>query len=114
MVGFTGVNCKIPFTYWNTVLIKCYGRDTLNKTSYSPPQAPVGFPGGSVVNNLPVNIGYIGYASSVPESGRSPEGGNGNPLQSSGLENPMHRAAWQSTVYGVTKNQMQLSMHACT
>ena len=31
---------------------------------------------------------------SVPGSGRSPGGGNGNPLQSSCLENPMDREAW--------------------
>ena len=29
--------------------------------------------------------------------------GNGNPLQYSGLENPMDRGAWQATVYGVAK-----------
>ena len=44
-----------------------------------------GFPGGSVVKKLPANSGDVG---SIPESGRSPEGGNGNPLQYSCLENP--------------------------
>ena len=29
--------------------------------------------------------------------------GNGNPLQYSGLENPMDRGAWQATVCGVTR-----------
>ena len=37
------------------------------------------------------------------------EKGTGYPLQYSGLENPMDRAAWQGTVYGVTKNQTRLS-----
>ena len=36
--------------------------------------------------------------SSIPEAGRSPGGGNGNPLQYSCLENPMDREAWQATV----------------
>ena len=36
-----------------------------------------GFPGGSVVKNLPANAGDMG---SIPESGRSPGAGNGNPL----------------------------------
>ena len=36
-----------------------------------------GFPGGSAVKNLPTNAGDAG---SIPESGRSPEEGNGNPL----------------------------------
>ena len=39
---------------------------------------------------------------SNPESGRSPRGGHGNPLQYSCLENPMDRGAWLVTVYGVT------------
>ena len=37
-----------------------------------------GFPGGSVIKNLPANAGDI---SSIPESGRSLGEGNGNPLQ---------------------------------
>ena len=41
----------------------------------------MGFPGGSVVNNLPANAGVSGDASFIPGSGRSPGGGNGNPLQ---------------------------------
>jgi len=35
--------------------------------------------------------------------GRSPAGGNGNPLQYSSLGTPMDRGAWQATVHGVTK-----------
>ena len=45
-------------------------------------------PGGSVVENPPDNAGDAG---SIPESGRSPGGGNGNPLQYSCLENPKDR-----------------------
>ena len=41
----------------------------------------------------------------IPGSGRSPGGGNGNPLQYSCLENSMDRGAWLSTVHGVTKSQ---------
>jgi len=37
----------------------------------------MGFPGGTVVKKLPANSGDTG---SIPGSGRSPEGGNGNPL----------------------------------
>ena len=46
------------------------------------------FPGGSVVKNLPANVGLI------PGSGRSLGGGTGYPLQSSCLGNPMNRGAW--------------------
>ena len=50
----------------------------------------------------PVDMG------SIPGSGRSPEEGNGNPLQYSCLENPMDREAWQVTVHGVTESWTQL------
>ena len=59
-----------------------------------------GFLGGSVLKYPPVNAGDVG---SIPGFGRSPGGGNGNPLQCSCLENPMDRGAWQATVQGVTK-----------
>ena len=36
--------------------------------------------------------------------GRSPGGGQGNPLQCSCLENPMDRGAWWATVHGVAKS----------
>ena len=42
-------------------------------------------PGGSVVKNLPVNVGDTGEACSIPELGRSSAEGNGNPLQYSCL-----------------------------
>ena len=58
----------------------------------------IGFPGGSVVKNPPANAGDTGL---IPELGRSPGEGNGNPLQYSCLENPMVRKAWQATVYEV-------------
>ena len=45
----------------------------------------------------------------IPGLGRSPGEGNGNPLQYSGLENPMDRGAWRATVHGVTKSQTRLS-----
>ena len=60
----------------------------------------VGFPGGSVVKNLPASAGNSG---SIPRSGRSPGEGNGNPLQYSCMENPIDRGAWQATVHGVAK-----------
>ena len=46
----------------------------------------LGFPGGSVVKNLPANAGDLG---SVPGSGGFLGRGNGNPLQCSCLGNPM-------------------------
>ena len=43
----------------------------------------------SMVKNLPASGGDTGDMGLIPGSGRSPGGGNGNPLQYSSLENPM-------------------------
>ena len=69
----------------------------------------LGFPGGSVVKNPPVNGGDVGL---IPGLGISPGGGKDNPLLYSYLENPMAREAWWASVYGVAKSQTQLS--TCT
>ena len=61
----------------------------------------MGFPGGSVAKNLPVNAGDEGL---IPGLGRSLEEGNGNPLQYSCLENPTDRGAWWATVHGVEES----------
>ena len=50
----------------------------------------LGFPGGSVVKNTPVNAGVH---VSIPMLGRSPGEGNDNLLQYSFLGNPMDRGA---------------------
>ena len=59
-----------------------------------------------MVKNLPANAGD---AALIPESGRSPEEGSGNPLQYSCLGNSMDRGAWRGTVHGITKSQAQLN-----
>ena len=51
----------------------------------------LGFPGGAVVKNLPTSTGDSRDMGSIPLSGRSPGGGNGNPLQYSCLKNSMDR-----------------------
>ena len=53
-----------------------------------------GFPRDSGVNNPPASAGDAGDMGSIPGSGRSPGGGNGNLLQYSCLENSMDRGAW--------------------
>ena len=63
----------------------------------------MGFPGGTVVKNLPANAGDARDVGSIPGSGRSPGRENGSPLQYSCLENFMDRGAWQATVHGVAK-----------
>ena len=61
---------------------------------------------------LPANAGDTGDVGMIPGSGRSPGGGNGNPLQYSYLENSKDRGAWWAIVHGVAKSWIQLSMHA--
>ena len=57
--------------------------------------------------NLPANAGE---RSLIPGLGRSPEVGNGNPLQYSCLENSMDREAWWATVHGAAKSQIKLNI----
>ena len=52
---------------------------------------------------------HAGDPSSIPGSGRFPGEGNGNPLQYSGLENPIDMGAWWATVRGVSKSQTWLN-----
>ena len=61
-----------------------------------------------MVKNPPANAGYVRDVGSIPEVGRSPEEGNGNPLQYSYLENAMDRGAWWATLHRVTESQTQL------
>ena len=58
-----------------------------------------------VVKNPPASERDIRDLGSVPGLGRSPGGGNGNPLQY--IENPMERGAWQVTVLGVSKSRTE-------
>ena len=62
----------------------------------------MGFPVGSVVKHQPAHAGDMGL---IPGSGRSPGGGNGKPLQSSCLGNPMDRGAWRATVHAVLRSR---------
>ena len=67
-----------------------------------------------MVKNPPANAGDIRDTSSIPGSGRSPGGGNGNPFQYSCLGNPMERGSWWATVHGVVKNWTRLSDETIT
>ena len=70
-----------------------------------------------MVKSLPANVGDLRDKSSIPELGRSPGGGHGNPLQYSSLGNPKDRGAWQAIVHAVAKSWTRLkqfSMHTHT
>ena len=61
-----------------------------------------------MVKNPPADAGDLGDSSSIPGWGRSPGGGNGNPLQCSCLENPRDGGAWWAAVYGVAQSRTRL------
>ena len=75
-------------------------------TAFDRPHLAIkGFPGGSDSKESVCNAGDSG---SIPESGRSPGEGQGNPLQYSCLENPRHGGAWWAAIYGVVQSQTRL------
>ena len=69
---------------------------------------------GTSGKESPINARDTRDAASIPESGRSPGGGNGSQLQYPCLENSMDRGAWQATAHGVSKSQLRLSAHTHT
>ena len=62
-----------------------------------------GFPGGLDGKE---SASEAGDSGSIPGSGRSPEEGNGSPLQDSCLGNLMDRTAWRAAVHGVAEWDM--------
>ena len=101
---YNRVTCLYTRNYHNTVT-QWYVNQKNKWESYT---TPCPSQGALVVKNPPANSGYIRDVGSIPESGRSPGGRHGNPLQYSCLENPMKRGAWQATVHGVTKSRTPL------
>ena len=60
-----------------------------------------------VVKNPPANAGATRDACPIPGSGKSPGGGNGNPLQYSGLENPVDRgASWLQSMGSQSRTRL--------
>ena len=59
-----------------------------------------------MVKNLSASAGDIRDSGLIPRLGRSPDGGHGNSLQYSCLENPMDSGAWQILVQRVAESDM--------
>ena len=81
--------------WWAAIYGVAQSRTRLKRLSSS--RIKMGFPGGSDAKESACNEGDL---NSIPGLGRSPEGGHGNPLQYSGLENSM-----DCIVHGVTKSR---------
>ena len=68
----------------------------------------MGFAGGTVVKNRPINSGDARDKGSISGLGRPSGKGKGNPFHI--LAGKFHgQRAWQVTVYGISKSQTQLS-----
>ena len=86
------------------------GHDWATKQQY----LIIGFPGGSLVKNLSANAEDTRDVGLTPGSGRSPRGGNGNPLRSSCLENSLDRSLVGYTTRGHKESEHILSIHLTT
>ena len=70
--------------------MKCLSNFEICNTALFGRIKMMGFPGSSVVKNLPANAGNVGL---IPGLGKSPGEGNGNIFYYSYLRNPMDRGA---------------------
>ena len=61
-----------------------------------------------VIKYPPASAGDVRDTVSIPAPGRPPEGGHGNLLLYSCLENPMDKGDWQAIVHRVTESQTRL------
>ena len=95
MSGYSFQSCFSPFN----IVYEIY------TTHIDPIYSCLGFPGSSVVKNLPAKAGAAGDTGLIPGFGRSPGEGKGNLFRYSCLKNLMDRGAWQATVHGVAKSQ---------
>ena len=82
---FSQRGCLDCFSLPTKAVIKIFELDTVQILYDLQTFILLGFPGGSEVKASACNAGDPGL---IPESGRSPGKGHGNPLQYSYLENP--------------------------
>ena len=80
-------------TWQQGTKVKVRGTDLIGRSEVFFPVTKTRFPSGAMVKNPPANAGDKGDTGSILGSGRSPGGGNDNPLQYSCLENSTDRGA---------------------
>ena len=121
-VSFFAVTLPAQEAVWNTLSSMCSGIRDRSSDSGSATYLTFGkfirshcfliyffktcFPGGSEGKESACNAGD---QSLIPEWGRYPREGNGNPLQYSCLENPMDRGAWRTAVHRISKSRTRAS-----
>ena len=103
---------KIRKTSVRLQMLEGQPRSSVQAVTIMSLMTPLPYSGSAVKKNLSANARVVGDAASIPGWGRSPGGGNGNPLQYSFLGNLMDRRTWRATVHWVAKSQTRLSMHA--
>ena len=100
-------NLKSPIDLWNllleTVPFPLFHHQKQKFSTFWASQV------AQMVKNPPASAGDTGDPGLILGSGRSPGGGNGNPLHYCCLENPTDRVAWWATVHGVAKSRTWLS-----
>ena len=122
LTNFTSYMITILYVFIYLILITSFSIFIAKENKiFSFPSLPInkprgkGFPDHISGKEPSCQWGDIRDVGSIPGSRRSPGEGNGNLLQYSCLGSPMDRGAWQSTVHGVAKSQIQLKwliMHA--
>ena len=115
-------------TWWATVHGVTESNTTMTKHSTSTSETTTTLPPPPYLQDM-VYSAALGFPSSaggkqpacqvvrgadlIPGLGKPPGGGNGNPLQSFCLENPMDRGAWWATVHGMAKSRTHRGDLAC-
>ena len=98
-IGDLVMNMMPSGAHMEFMLVRSFSKCPTHRHSKNPITPKLGltlgrcqaFPGGSEVKASACNAGDL---ASIPELGRSPGEGNGNPLQYSCLVNPMEGGAW--------------------
>ena len=115
MARYRGSSGRIRELSWQPA--RKWGFGPTQKKMDSASNLNMGFPNGEVIKNPSADAGDIRDVGLIPEWGRFPGGGHGNPLQYSCLENPMDRGVWQATAYEVAQSKAWLkwlSKHSTT
>ena len=101
-----GMYILYNFTFLISIFMKQGGGSELGCLDLNPSLPVIGLPGWLTGKQSTCNAGAEGDVGLIPGLGRCPEGGDGNPLQYSCLENPTDRGAWRATVHRVTESDM--------